>query len=266
MDYCEHQAPPHLSPWVECVWTLRGKSDGRQRVLPDGRIEIIIHSGEPMQHQGRPQPRQLIAGQMDGCLLLEAAGPVDVTGIRLRPEAASTFFATPAGLLTNRFVELADVCGTAFARRLSESESLTRVWDLLDDRLSAAQPPDALTAAAVRAISAAGGALSVDTLAQRLGVSPRSVNRAFNEHVGIPAKLFGQILRFQGVLAAWENGDWNRLADLAADCGFYDQAHLCHEFLRFSGTNPSSFFEQPEVMALLFARGRRLSDSYKLPV
>jgi AraC-like DNA-binding protein len=263
MEYREHPAPPHLSPWVECIWTLRGIPEGVQRVLPDGRIEIILHRGEPMRQGGERQPRQMIAGQMDGCLLLEAGGEVDSTGIRLRPEGAKTFFSIPAGLLTNRFADLAAVGGEAFARRLGEADGEPEIWDLLTKRIADADRPEMLAAVAVRKLAASRGALTVDRLAQDMGASTRHLNRVFNDHVGIPPKLFGQILRFQRVLSAWDTCNWPRLADLAAECGFYDQAHLCHEFHRFSGTNPSAFFDRPEVMALLFARGRRLSDLYK---
>jgi AraC-like DNA-binding protein len=60
--------------------------------------------------------------------------------------------------------------------------------------------------------------------------------------VGLTPKLTSRIFRFQRALAA-ANGvqttpDWS---DLAVDCGYYDQAHLIHEFQQLAGLTPSDY-------------------------
>ena len=34
------------------------------------------------------------------------------------------------------------------------------------------------------------------------------------------------------------------LADIALSCGYYDQAHFAHDFLAFSGINPTTYLRQ----------------------
>lgn len=271
MDYRQYRPPAHLAPWVECVWTLNGRvppdAPSEQRVLPDGCVELILHFGDRVRQDGREQPRRMAAGQMDRCLLLSPRGTLDIVGVRFHPHGARAFFACPLHLLTNRFEELESVIGSAAARQAGEEVDpvarLGTVWRFLERRLSGAKPPDRAVAEGVRLAISSGGAIPVDGVAARAGVGSRQLSRLFQEHVGISPKLFSQTLRFQQVLAAGGRGDWRRLADLAVECGFFDQAHLCHEFRRFSGLNPSTFFSREEVMARIFARSRRRSDSYK---
>jgi AraC-like DNA-binding protein len=52
------------------------------------------------------------------------------------------------------------------------------------------------------------------------------------------------VRRFQQVLQAIHKGvevDW---VDLAADCGYFDQAHFIHDFKEFSGINPTTYLVQ----------------------
>jgi AraC-like DNA-binding protein len=263
MDYREHSAPAHLAPWVECVWTLRGAVAGPQRILPDGCAEIILHYGEPMREHGVPQPRCLAVGQIDEFLLLDATGLVNVAGIRFQPEGAHGFFRARMHELTNRQLDLDTVAGAALRRRLEETEGdPAAIWQVLEERLRGVAAPDPMLVRAIRMARET----PVDEIAERLGTGTRQLHRTFHEQVGIPAKRFGQILRFQQVLTAWESADMVRLADLAIDCGFYDQAHMCREFARFCGKSPSAFFQHPEVLARLFSRANRTSDLSKPPL
>jgi AraC-like DNA-binding protein len=251
IDYIRHSPPAHLAPWIDCVWTLRGRLDEQQRVLPDGCVELILHRGEPMVQDGGRQPRRLVAGQMDGCLLLEAPDPVDVVGVRFHPYGAAAFFATPMHLLTNRLLEPEAILGDGIARGV---DSVKAVWRMLEERLRGAELPNRATALAVRAILAARGAISIECIGRQTGAGPRQLDRLFQHEVGIIPKTFARIIRFQNVFLAWDSRNWDRLTDLALECGFYDQAHLCHDFARFSGLSPSAFLRRPEVMARLFLR------------
>lgn len=64
----------------------------------------------------------------------------------------------------------------------------------------------------------------------------------FDCRVGMTPKLTSRIFRFQKALAAANAAkttpDW---ADLAANCGYYDQAHLIHEFQQLAGLTPSQY-------------------------
>jgi AraC-like DNA-binding protein len=54
--------------------------------------------------------------------------------------------------------------------------------------------------------------------------------------VGLPPKTLARIFRFRRALELLGRG--SGLAELAYDCGYYDQAHLNRDFRQFTGTSP----------------------------
>ena len=57
----------------------------------------------------------------------------------------------------------------------------------------------------------------------------------------MPPKLLGRVLRFSHVMQRLARGDAESWADLAARCGYADQAHLTREFREFAGSPPAAF-------------------------
>ncbi len=68
------------------------------------------------------------------------------------------------------------------------------------------------------------------------------VRRAFTENVGVSPKEFARTVRLQrAVRMAATSCDW---ACIAADAGYYDQAHLIADFRRLVGLTPGAFFKR----------------------
>jgi transcriptional regulator GlxA family with amidase domain len=85
------------------------------------------------------------------------------------------------------------------------------------------------------------GAVSMDELAARAGLSPRQLRRVSMERTGLPPKFLARVLRFRHAYARIHApGPPAALADLALDCGYYDQAHFINEFREFSGRTPAA--------------------------
>jgi len=81
----------------------------------------------------------------------------------------------------------------------------------------------------------------VDRIAREAGLSRRRFTQLFREQIGLTPKLFCRVQRFQTALKQIGSGasvDW---AQLALTAGYYDQAHLAHEFQDFSGLSPSAY-------------------------
>jgi AraC family transcriptional regulator len=82
--------------------------------------------------------------------------------------------------------------------------------------------------------------VSVITLARRAHVSPFHFARLFRQTVGLPPHQFVLRLRMRRAIALAKGGQYS-LAQIAAECGFHDQAHLTHAFRRVLGTTPSGY-------------------------
>ena len=98
----------------------------------------------------------------------------------------------------------------------------------------------ALVAAAREAIRAgdpaAGGLFA---LADRLGISPYRLSRAFPREIGVSVTRYRNRVRVGRLLARLEQGE-RGLARLAADLGFADQAHLTRTVREHTGLTPGA--------------------------
>jgi AraC-like DNA-binding protein len=85
---------------------------------------------------------------------------------------------------------------------------------------------------------------TITSVSGRLGFSHRHFIDLFRRETGLTPKLFCRIRRFQQALAevqARTKIDW---ADVAYSCGYFDQSHFVHDFVNFSGLNPSAYPER----------------------
>jgi AraC-like DNA-binding protein len=81
----------------------------------------------------------------------------------------------------------------------------------------------------------------VSTVTEQIGLSPRYFNQLFRDEVGLTPKLFCRVRRFQQVLSLVEGKQQPDWLDIALTCGYFDQAHLIHEFRTFADCTPTEY-------------------------
>jgi AraC-like DNA-binding protein len=218
---------------VACCWVLEDAAPGTvQRVVPDGRPELIVNFSQPFESlqsgQWQAQPQCFFAGQLTGPLLLRATARSRVLGIRFHPGGAGQLLGMPMPELTGQVIAAGDLGLHSVARHATFPEIERALLEL--ERGQA----DSLLDEAARLL---GRSPDVGAAAALLGVSPRQLERRFKTRVGMSPKYFARIRRFQRVFRAMEGGGgW---VDVAAACGYYDQAHLIRDFRAFAGEAPS---------------------------
>lgn len=271
MLYREKQPRPELAPFVECIWTLEDdvgvEPSTPECILPDGCSELILNFGAPfLEHSNdgtsARQPLHFVVGQMTQPIFIAPTGHVQLVGVRFQPGGAFPFFRIPMTDLTNSVVELDSVdlqlerellsaAGNAppLSQRVAAIENalIQRSRDFTSDSWI----PD-LAATVVRG----GGQNSIDTLASDAGVTVRQLQRRFLREVGVGPKLLSRILRFQQVFRAMETNP-HGWAPVAADCGYYDQAHLIKDFQQFARQTPAVLLAHTTPLTELFTRKRR---------
>lgn len=97
----------------------------------------------------------------------------------------------------------------------------------------------------IREILAKKGNVKVGELAGDMGYSERYASRVFTEHNGITPKKFCRIIRFQNILQEIEEqsiGGYS-FRDFE-EIGYYDEAHLIHDFKEFCGQSPMKFINE----------------------
>ena len=268
MRYREIKPSTPLRSFVECFWTLDGSVDSSapERILPDGCVELILNFGDRfVQHvdgERRRQPRNFIVGQMTGPVLISPTGTVQLLGIRFQPGGTRPFLDLPASEIADQVVELG-VLSRQFERSLAQAceplaelvQKVAAVDAFLVSRVERGKFDSHLLALAASVIDRRG-LVSVDQLASHAGVSARQLERRFLREVGIGPKLLARIVRFQQVFRAVDqsNPAW---ADVAIECGYFDQAHLIRDFNQFAQLTPAVLFASQSSLTEAFTRKTR---------
>jgi AraC-like DNA-binding protein len=242
-----HGAPdPRLAGHVlsYCDYDERTGSFTRRRELPSDRVVLIVNLGAPIRVLGSDVPSQgFFAGLHDTFAVTETCGAQRGVQIDFSPVGAHLLLRQPMHELCARVVgldALFGVAGTLLHEALACASGWQERFALLDafflDRLDDAVSPVPSVTRALGRLRATGGAVRVNELAAELGCSRKYLNTQFREQVGVPPKLLGRILRFQRAVAM-VGGDagW---AEIAARCGYYDQAHMVRDFRQFAGAAP----------------------------
>jgi AraC-like DNA-binding protein len=95
----------------------------------------------------------------------------------------------------------------------------------------------------VETLGARGGAVSVERLAERFGLSVRQMERMFQEQVGVSPKVYARLVRLRRAMemsGREARPDW---AGIAARAGYFDQSHMVREFQALNGATPVAFTE-----------------------
>jgi AraC-like DNA-binding protein len=231
----------------------------RERILPDSCVELVFHFAEPFRTyfangEHALQPDSFVVGQMKRCLEIEPAGRAGFVAVRFLARGAYLFFHRPLCEVAAGVVDLENLWHgsarewterVALARSMPERLRLVEGWLL--GLLRENGRTDPAVDRGLQIIEARGGQVRVEALAAELGVSCRQLTRQFQRAVGVSPKEFARISRFLGALTVLARGEHRSLADVALDCGFFDQAHLSREFRELAGMSPGELATFPNV-------------------
>jgi AraC-like DNA-binding protein len=225
----------------------------------------IAPSEVPMTWLPRCRSQLVVFVAPDGAVKANVAGPSTVAKykfyapgpfyvqVAFHADVARAVFGVPVCELADRVVDLHDVW------RRDAHEMIERVATRQDDPQAAMLAIERVLATRVRAGARAASlarhatemlatSANVARLADDLGASERSLRQAFLDHVGISPKRYARIGRLRRVVADAGRASW---AQLAAEHGFYDQAHLNAEFRALLRVSPSQYLANE----LPFVRG-----------
>ena len=173
---------------------------------------------------------------------------------QLRPGAARAIFGVPAHVLANRMVPAEVVWGRSGVQALerivgatSTTARITEFARILRERVREFQFADIATVDTAARMLSVPGSLRVRELVASSGYSERHLRRMFEECLGLSPKSYAKTLRLRAALQSVNRaGD---LAELAAAAGYYDQAHMTHEFRTAIGLTPARLFADKRTSA-----------------
>lgn len=231
--------------------------DAHEVALPTGCLYLLVNLAED-QTRWYDGDGFAAANARRGAVLLSAwTGPVGVdlaeqravVDVAFRPGGAHPFFDPPASAIDEPAVELEALWGrdgAVLRERLLEASTPRAMLAALESVLlaRAARPlqPDWAIAWAASALDRGA---RVAEVADRLGMTDRTLLRGFTERVGLPPKRFARVRRLQRLLAWIPRGEQIDWARAAAESGYFDQAHLINEFRALTGMTPGAYRPRP---------------------
>ncbi|WP_238013545.1 AraC family transcriptional regulator [Dactylosporangium sp. AC04546] len=230
---------------------------GEHRGLPSPYITVVVTIDEPLHVSAHPDPRtppgsyeSLVGGLHTVPTMIRHDGRGSGIQIALSPLGARAVLGLPAGELAGADVDGTDVLG-GFAAELRERVAAAPTWvdrfRIVDEMLARRVNPAALPAPEVRhawrRLCAADGPVALSELTREIGWSQRYLSRRFGVEIGLAPKVASRVARFDRArrLLIAHHGAYG-LAALAADCGYYDQAHLTREFTALAGLPPARWW------------------------
>ncbi|MGI8720674.1 MAG: helix-turn-helix domain-containing protein [Geodermatophilaceae bacterium] len=248
------QPHPRLRPYVirYCGYDEQTTSFTRRIEAAGVEVPLIINLGPPLgvrlstEADFTDHPEGFLAGLHDGYAVVDSHGAQRGLEVGLTPVGAQRLLGRSMREVTGHVVPLSDAFGLLGAE-LREQILEASDWPgrfaiverfLIDRFVESPKPPAALEWALAR-MHATAGNLEIGALTTELGCSRRYLIGQFNDHVGVPPKLFARILRFQRAcsLAASGTEGWSEIAQRT---GYYDHAHLIRDFQQFAGRTPAN--------------------------
>ena len=245
-----------LRPYIENYWFVSHEPgedvDLRVEVYVDARADLIFNFETPYRREviggtsTRHELSNLDAQRLVPIRIVQR-GAVRIVGVRFQLGGLAPFTRTPLAAWNGQTPAPEAVFGEetreleSALRREQDLESSAR---LLDEFFLGRLRLDVAQTDFERILSLllfADGRISVTELAARADSSPRQIQRMFARGLGFPPKTVARVLRFQHALRQLMTDPEVSLGTVAADAGFYDQAHFVRDFHLFSGGVPRGY-------------------------
>lgn len=247
-----------LANYIKQYWVLEADaSEGEvcERIIPTGNIELMFHYGDPfvvnkLSKDAKVQPKTFVSGISSTYADIYTQGTSGLITVTFLPYGACNFFRFPLNQIEDTIADMDDLYKESIrlveeqiAAAATITERVAVVEDFLLRQLSPKYERElSIIQKGVSIINETRGQITAMELANRLFLSPKSLERKFAALLGKTPKQFLRIVRFQDVIHRFSQKDYSYLTDYAYMGGYFDQAHFVKDFKALSGYTPKEFF------------------------
>lgn len=238
-----------LAPYVTSLVVYAGAGGPAvHRGLPSTELTLVLPLGRPLDvgwldGTARAERWSTVSGLHAAPAAIHQHGGDRGVQVGLTPAGARALLGVPASALAGELLTLDDVAPA--------------LRDLPERLQDAADPAAAVRAALVRTLARHGDAAPraevgralaqltrgapVAAVADEVGYSRRRLGTLVREETGLPPKTYQRLARFA---ASRRLLGRRPLAEVAAVCGYADQAHLAREWSGLAGCSPTTWLRE----------------------
>jgi len=233
-----------LAPYVEHYWfvrwDLRGQEPYRQVILSHPSINLVFERESIGIHTGVHGIREI----SDSKLLIDEGTAL---GVKFRAGGFYPFWRQPISQLKGITVPGEQLFGAELPRieqRLfaqSSGEQMAAEAEMSLRGLKPVRDPDAELASEIVEAAARNREIALaGELAAMFGMSLRSLQRLFNQYVGVSPKWVIRRFRLHDAAQLAEQGETPDWSQLSAELGYFDQSHFIKDFKAVTGRSPEA--------------------------
>jgi AraC-like DNA-binding protein len=252
LDFSDHRisisaadVAPHLQEYIECIWFMRwdfAEQEGVRCIrIPNPCAKLVALQ------QNNKTFRPLIIGASTEASLFELRGAGATVGFDFKPGGLYPFLGRSmqnwpdAGILAAQLLNGLPSPSQAAWTELALSKWIVGIQDVLSDLLTSPIKNNYKQIAPLVNEALRGVFSSPEDMTQLSETSLRSLQRIFQEEVGVSPRDLLRIARFNEAIRIISENDFKSFVDTALDSGFFDQPHMTNEFQKLVATSPSKF-------------------------
>jgi len=279
-ETAESLPAPGLRPFITeyAGFRVSGAPPGIHFGLPSSDVDLIISLGRPIDVVQMPNSTQrpsafgaLVAGLQDSPAIVRQDGDAFGLHVFIKPLGVRAILGVASAEMSALVLDLSDIwrnCAGDLIEMLLAAGTWRQRFAILDRAfLSKFSPtnPEREIAWAWRRLEKTHGSVPVQRLADEIGWSRQHFSDRFRDAIGVTPKSAARVFRFERacrlIACKWNNDERANLAGVAASCGYFDQAHMTHEWNALAGCSPTAWIARELPFLQDYEIGSRHNES-----
>lgn len=176
---------------------------------------------------------------------------VDILCVKFKPLGIAKITGINMEHMADSFIAAEDIWGNEFELLCDEMQSapdmekciLVLEKFLLIKYFKIHQPYQSeIVSNALNLIEKSNGSILIKDLQNSTNTTRKTLERSFNQHLGISPKLYSQIVQFNKAKTYLDGiSQRQSVFEVGADMGYYNNSHFAAQFKRFSGLTPKQY-------------------------
>ncbi len=250
---------PLLKKYIKFFWVLSAEHmQVYHKLIPQRNINLRFNLSETPQYISMNEKEYLLeeiffSGLQDHYLnaQMKLTGKVDMLGICFFPDGFYPFVRIPVSEFKNQVLGTNEIgfkqVGIIGDKLKGVNDTESRL-NILERELLRLLNNSVLIPENFRemfkALNQKYSSEQISEFCKRNDLGLRKMERMYNKYVGIPAKTFVTLNRFQNSLNQLLYRNISKMSDIAFYNDYFDQTHFIKEFKHFSGNTPKGFVQQ----------------------